>query len=148
MILSSCLALFLAASPSTQPASGDLFAERYRVYQQLVRDAHAALDKRDYPAAIDSFTKVIQISPFVPSHYFYRGLASYRLESYAAAIEDFDRALLLDGRLTSAYLYRGLCRLKLGEYERALDDYHAALGLNPDDPTTHNNLAWLYASAE
>lgn len=138
----------IAAPPSTRPSPPDPFADRYHAYQKLVRDAQAALEKKDYPAGIDLFTRAIEISPFVPAHYYHRGLAGYRLGEHAKAIGDFDKALILDARLASAYLYRGLCRLKRGEYRQALADYNAALGINPDDATTHNNLAWLYASAE
>src|SRR6058998_1776114 len=58
-----------------------------------------------------------------------------------------DRARALDPRLASAFLYRGLCRLARSEYEPALHDYTAALGLDQDDATAHNDLAWLYATA-
>jgi tetratricopeptide (TPR) repeat protein len=56
--------------------------------------------------------------------------------------------LLLDSRWQPAYLYRGLAHLNRGEYQQALSDDTAALNLKSDDPTAHNNLAWLYATAK
>ena len=38
--------------------------------------------------------------------------------------------------------------MKGGDQEGALKDYNTALGLNPRDPSVHNNLAWLYATAK
>ncbi len=37
--------------------------------------------------------------------------------------------------------------MKGGEYQGALSDYGKGLELNPRDPSIHNNLAWLYATA-
>jgi tetratricopeptide (TPR) repeat protein len=54
---------------------------------------------------------------------------------------------MLDSRRVGAYVYRGLCREKAGEYADALKDYTTALSMNPKDANIHNNLAWLYATA-
>lgn len=63
------------------------------------------------------------------------------------AIEDFDKVIILDPRWSSGYVYRGLCWRKKGNYKGALSDYKRALNLKPKDPGIHNNLAWLYATA-
>src|SRR5438093_11022185 len=95
---------------------------------------------------LDACSRAIALSPFTASHYFYRGMAQYRLGKHEEAIGDFNRALTLDPRLASAYLYRGLCRVARSEYEPALQDYTAALGLNQDDAIAHNDPAWPYAT--
>lgn len=126
----------------------DEFGDRYQAYQRHTRAGRAALKKGDYALAIDRYTRAIEVAPFVASHYFDRGLARYKTGNDEKAIEDFDKAIILDARRTSAYVYRGLCRMNRGEYPLALSDYTTALSRNPRDPTVHNNLAWLYATAK
>jgi len=74
-------------------------------------------------------------------------LAWHRKGNKDRLIGDFDKVIVLDSWWHSAYVYRGLCRTKGGEYKEALSDYNRALQLNPKDPSIHNNLAWLYATA-
>jgi len=143
-----CLAVSGGALASAGQDSPEDLAARYRAYQAVVREASAAIERGQYAAAIDACTRAIALSPFTASHYFYRGMAQYKLGKQEEAIADFDRALALDSRLASAYLYRGLCRVARSEYEPALQDYTAALGLNQDDAIAHNDLAWLYSTAK
>jgi Flp pilus assembly protein TadD len=44
-------------------------------------------------------------------------------------------------------VYRGLCREKLSRYKDALSDYTKALELKTNDAAIHNNIAYLYVSA-
>jgi tetratricopeptide (TPR) repeat protein len=124
------------------------FAKRYQGYQQAVSSGKASLNKKDYQAAIEHYTRAIEMSSFVASHYYDRGIAFYRKGDEKKAIEDFDKVIILEPRSSSAYVYRGLCKVKGGEYQGALNDYKKALELNPKDPSIHNNLAWLYATAK
>ncbi len=126
----------------------DDFLKRYREYQGYVRAGYAAINNKKYIEAIDYYSKAIEISPFVASHYYHRGLAWYRKGNKDRAIEDFDKVIILDPSWHSAYIYRGLCRMKGGEYKEALSDYKRALKMKPKDPSVHNNLAWLYATAQ
>jgi tetratricopeptide (TPR) repeat protein len=142
-----CLATFGGALGLEGQDSPEDLAARYRAYQAVVREAAVAIEREQYAVAIDACTRAIAMSPFTASHYFYRGLARYKLGNQQEAIGDFSRALALDPRLASAYLYRGLSRVARSEYEPALQDYTAALGLNQDDAIAQNDLAWLYATA-
>jgi tetratricopeptide (TPR) repeat protein len=124
------------------------FIEKHRAYQNAVNAGKTSLNKKDYQAAIEHYTKAIEMSPFVGSHYFDRGVAFYRKGDLQKAIEDFEKLIILDPRSSSAYVYRGLCKLKGGDYQGALGDYSKGLELNPKDPSIRNNLAWLYATAK
>jgi tetratricopeptide (TPR) repeat protein len=124
------------------------FSKRYQAYQQAVSSGKASLNKKDYEAAIEYYTWAIEMSPFVASHYYDRGIAWYKKGDEKKAIEDFDKVLILEPRSGSAYVYRGLCKVKGGDYQGALNDYRKGLELNPKDPSIHNNLAWLYATAK
>lgn len=147
LIILLCVVLFAGPASSSDRGEGDDFLKRYREYQGHVRAGYAAINKKEYIEAIDHYTKAIEISPFVASHYYYRGLAWYRKGNQDRAIEDFNKAIILDSRWSSAYVHRGLCQVKQGEYAKALSDYKSALNLKPKDLSIHNNLAWLYATA-
>jgi tetratricopeptide (TPR) repeat protein len=123
------------------------FQERFKAYQAEVNTGRSALDKKEYESAIRHYSKAIEMSPFEAMQYFNRGVAFYKSGKMKEAEEDFSRAIILDPRQAVAYSYRGLVKMKGGDQEGALKDYSAALGLNPRDPSVHNNLAWLYATA-
>jgi tetratricopeptide (TPR) repeat protein len=53
------------------------FAKRYQAYQQSVSSGKASLNKKEYQAAIEHYTRAIEVSPFVGSHYYDRGMAWY-----------------------------------------------------------------------
>jgi len=145
--LVSGLGLSLVVSSSSRAGTQE-FADRYRAYQEHVTAGRAALRESDFPLAIDHLTQAIEMSPFESSHYFDRGLAWYRTGQFESAREDFNKAIILDPKRSAAYVYRGLCQMKQGKYHGALSDYTTALSRNPEDATVHNNLAWLYATAE
>jgi tetratricopeptide (TPR) repeat protein len=126
----------------------DSFSERYHTYQALSQAGYASINKKDYKAAIDQYTRAIALSPFVPADHYYRGLAWYKNGSNEKAIADFDDVIFLDSRWVLAYVYRGLARVNRGEYSEALNDYIAALNLNDKDPVIHNDMAWLYATSK
>jgi tetratricopeptide (TPR) repeat protein len=125
----------------------DEFAEKYKAYQQYIKSGQSALQKKDYPAAITNYSKVIEMSPFEINSYYNRGIAYFKSGKEKEAEVDFDRVIVMDSRMSSAYIYRGLCREKLGKYKDALSDYTKASELKPNDAAIHNNIAYLYVSA-
>lgn len=82
---------------------GDDFPKRHREYQGYVRAGYASINKKEYIEAIDHYSKAIQISRFVASHYYYRGLARYRKGNKDRAIEGFDKVIILGPRWGSVY---------------------------------------------
>ncbi len=143
-----CVGIFISFGLISDIRAEEDFSKRYQTYQQAVSSGKVSLNKKDYQAAIEHHTRAIEMSPFVASHYYDRGIAWYRKGDEKKAIEDFDRVIILDPRSGSAYVFRGLCRMKGGDYQGALNDYRKGSELNPKDPSIHNNLAWLYATAK
>jgi tetratricopeptide (TPR) repeat protein len=127
--------------------ANDDFAEKYRAYKDHVQSASAAFQKKDYASSITNYSKAIEMSPFEINNYYSRGIAYFKSGKEKEAEEDFDRVIIMDPRMSSAYMYRGLCREKLGKYKDALNDYTKALELKPNDAAIHNNIAYLYVSA-
>jgi Flp pilus assembly protein TadD len=127
--------------------ANDDFAARYKAFKEHVQSASSAFQKKDYVTAITSYSKAIEMSPFEINSYYSRGIAYFKSGKEKEAEEDFDKVIIMDPRMSSAYVYRGLCREKLGRYKDALNDYTKALELKPNDAAIHNNIAYLYVSA-
>jgi tetratricopeptide (TPR) repeat protein len=125
----------------------DDFAEKYHAYKDYVQSASAAFQKKDYASAITNYSKAIEMSPFEINNYYNRGIAYFKSGKEKEAEIDFDKVIIMDPRMSSAYVYRGVCREKLGKYKEALSDYTKALELKPNDAAIHNNIAYLYVSA-
>jgi tetratricopeptide (TPR) repeat protein len=125
----------------------DDFAASYKAYKDHVQSAAAAFQKKDHATAITSYSKAIEMSPFEINSYYNRGIAYFKTGKEKEAEEDFDKVIIMDPRMSSAYVYRGLCREKLGKHKDALNDYTRALELKPNDAAIHNNIAYLYVSA-
>jgi len=77
LIISCSLHLVCALIIGQAAFAQDNFEQKYQAYQHAVRDGKAVLDRKDYQAAIDNYTKAIEASPFVASHYVDRGIAWY-----------------------------------------------------------------------
>jgi tetratricopeptide (TPR) repeat protein len=132
---------------NTSARASDEFAEQHKAYQQYMKSASAAFQKKDYPTAIINYSKAIEMSPFEGSNYYNRGISYYKTGKEKEAEMDFDKVIIMDPRMSSAYVYRGLCREYLKMYKDALNDYTKALELKPTDAAIHNNIAYLYISA-
>jgi tetratricopeptide (TPR) repeat protein len=141
------LFLFVEIISASNTFAGDDFLDQYKAYRGYVESGSSFLRKGDYPQTIANFSKAIEKSPFEVSHYYNRGIASFRSGKRKEAEEDFEKVIILDSKINTAYIYRGLCREGLGKFKEALSDYKAALDFKPDDANIHNNLAWLYATA-
>jgi tetratricopeptide (TPR) repeat protein len=66
---------------------------------------------------------------------------------YARARREIDRALALRPGHVGDLHNRAVAATALGEYDRAIEDYEAVLRREPDSAGTHNNLAWVLATA-
>jgi len=127
--------------------ANDDFGERYRNYKDYVHSASTAFQKKDYATAISNYSKAIEMSPFEINNYYNRGISYFKSGKEKEAEKDFDKVIIMDPKMSSAYIYRGLCRERLGKYKDALNDYTKALELKPNDAAVHNNIAYLYVSA-
>ena len=108
--------------------------------------AMAARASQDYAAAERYLTAAIDMSPEMPSYYYWRGDTRTYLSHYDAAIDDFTRsiALLPDDR--ASYLGRGIAALWNGEPQAAVSDLTFALehGTTSDDTATDRVTAFAY----
>ena len=93
----------------------------------------------DLEAAVDAYTKAIELNPALTEAYNNRGSVKDDLGQPAAALADFDQAIELDPILATAYFNRGNARRELGQPAAALADFDRAIALNPDYVTAYSN---------
>lgn len=106
---------------------------------------YAADEAKQWDAAIEAYTKAIELQPDYAAAYNNRGSAYDELGKYDEAIRDYDRAIELQPDDPMAYNNRGSAYGELGKYDEAIRDYDRAIELRPDDPKAYNNRGLTYA---
>ncbi len=97
-----------------------------------------------YQAAIEQFSKAIQLEPDNALAYYHRGISYQRLRAQAEALSDFTVAIEKGPPNDFAYLNRGAVRAKLGLLLEAESDFNAALKIDPTRPDTYYNRSLLF----
>ena len=92
----------------------------------------ANFSQGNYRAAIDDFTKVINVNSDNANAYIYRGNARDNLKDYQGAISDYDKALKIDPNNAISYNNRCNTRGKLKDYQGAISDCDKALKIDPN----------------
>lgn len=98
----------------------------------------------DHQAAIEAFTKAIEMQGDFASDYFNRGYAYQELEAYGEAISDYTKAIELDPGNAAIHNNRGNTYAALGQYEEAIADYNKAIDLNSTDADIYCNRGSTY----
>ena len=92
---------------------------------------NAAVDRRDYDAAIASYGALIRLQPQDPAGYYYRGTVYAQKQDWAAAIKDYSTSLRLNPDSPGTQVKRALAHGNLKDFDRAFTDADAAVRLNP-----------------
>lgn len=108
--------------------------------------AHAVFlqSKKRYDAAIECYSKILQIHPQFAYAYNNRGLARRYIGDYERAIEDFDKCLQMRASDAGAYSSRANTLNFLGRYQDAIADHNKALSINPLNSIYYSNRAITY----
>ena len=100
----------------------------------------------NYTAALECYTKAINLNNTSSESYNNRGLSYYHLNKISESIEDFNRAIDLNDSFVYAYNNRGISHQSAGNFELAIRDYTRALQINPQYFNALNNRANTYAA--
>jgi tetratricopeptide (TPR) repeat protein len=92
----------------------------------------------EFPAALSSANRAIQINPRFAAAYSLRGSIRYISQDYRGALADFSQAVAFNARLASAYLGRGLSQSALSNPQGAILDYTQAIQISPDSTAYYN----------
>jgi tetratricopeptide (TPR) repeat protein len=125
------------------PAPADSHPQSESTFDQLLRDARAAEQAKDYARAEEVYRRIVNLRPHdaVPRQNL--GLALYLQGRYADALPHLKKALDLDPKLFGAWLYLGISSFRVNQFSDAVQDLQKAKHLEPD-----NQLAqyWLGAA--
>src|SRR3954451_10854162 len=91
-----------------------------RAPEALTRRGRALVNSKDYPQAIDSFNRAIEIDPGYAPAYYGRGVAQFNQGEWDRAIADFTEAIRLDPTDARARYDRGVAYSRTGDYDQAL----------------------------
>ncbi len=88
--------------------------------------------KSESGAAIEAFTRAVQLQPDYAAAFLGRGLAYYFTGDYGKAIADYDEAVRLQPDYAVAFVNRGYAYDNKGDCDKAITDYDEAIRLQPD----------------
>ncbi|HTL28499.1 MAG TPA: hypothetical protein VL282_04740 [Tepidisphaeraceae bacterium] len=90
-----------------------------------------AIERREFPHAIEHFDHAIEICPTFSEAYNQRAIAKFLMEDYAPSIDDCKKTVELMPIHFGAWAGMGHCYAHLGHLECAVKSYQKALSINP-----------------
>lgn len=114
--------------------------------KQVNQEATLALgklqfDRKEYEAAINTFTEVINRDDACSEAYHRRAACLVNLGKPDESLSDFDRAVQLAANDPAIRRNRSVAYSHLGRFDEALNDIAAAQSFGPADPASLNDLA-------
>ncbi|XP_053490794.1 small glutamine-rich tetratricopeptide repeat-containing protein alpha [Ictalurus furcatus] len=121
---------------ANSPPTEDQLAEA----EQLKSDGNDQMKVENFSAAVEFYSKAIQINPQNAVYYCNRAAAYSKLGNYAGAVRDCECAIGIDPNYSKAYGRMGLALSSLNKHTEAVGYYKKALELDPENETYKSNL--------
>jgi tetratricopeptide (TPR) repeat protein len=102
-----------------------------------------AMERQQWPKAVEEATQGVRLSSNDFRGYFFRGLSHYVQAQYEPALADLERSQKLTPSAQNA-LYLARTRLQLKDYRQAGVDYRTAIQLNPQLIDAYTDLADIF----
>ena len=103
-----------------------------------------AVQRGDFQAAINDYTRAIDLQPDSANAYYNRGIAYENIGEYESAIDDYTRAIEIEPNHAATYNNRGVAYDIKGRHLAAILDYSKAIELQPDHVRAYNNRSIVY----
>jgi tetratricopeptide (TPR) repeat protein len=100
----------------------------------LFHEGIEAMQRGSYRAAVDIFTRVIEVAPNFAEGYNKRATTYYLMQQYEDSIADCERTIALNPHHFGALSGAGLCHLSQRHLTQALDFFERAVVVNPNMP--------------
>lgn len=124
----------------TEPAKIEVPADA----KKRLDEGNAFVAQNFYGAAMDEYSKAIELYPQYAEAYYGRGLCYAKRYECDEALLDLNAAIRLDPNCVEAYLQRAIVLRILGDNAASLTDFNTAIRLAPDSPTVYTERATLY----
>ncbi|XP_059385224.1 small glutamine-rich tetratricopeptide repeat-containing protein alpha-like isoform X2 [Carassius carassius] len=124
----------------TNSSSGSPSEEQLAEAEHLKTDGNDQMKVENYSAAVEFYSKAIQLNPQNAVYYCNRAAAYSKLGNYAGAVQDCERAIGIDPNYSKAYGRMGLALASLNKHSEAVSYYKKAMELDPDNDTYKANL--------
>jgi lipoprotein NlpI len=123
------------------------FAAAAEDAKELLDQARAAYQKRDYDAALKLTEQALQVSPGDAEGHFLRGNILMVQRKFEPAVATFTETLKWAPRFAPAHEQRGTAYFKLGKIKESVADYDEQIKLKPEAGPAHwrRGLALYYA---
>lgn len=95
--------------------------------ETLKSKGNAAMARKDYSAAIDLYTKAIEIAPANPIYLSNRAAAYSAEHKHTEAVADAELAVAADPKYTKAWSRLGLARFVLGDARGSMEAYEKGI---------------------
>jgi len=97
--------------------------------EELLKSGDRKLTNKNYKGALEDFDKAVELDPYGPDIYNYRGIAKLHLEDFAGALMDFNKTIELQPDYAEAYNLRGIVKGELNDDKGACEDWERAFEL-------------------
>ena len=108
--------------------------------RELAKKGTALMSMNKIDAAIESYTRAIELSPNYAEAYVQRGLAKRARGDLAGSIEDYEKAASINPKsivgnrfVAQAYSNRGFIKLNALDADSAIEDFTKAININPNE---------------
>ncbi|XP_031467476.1 small glutamine-rich tetratricopeptide repeat-containing protein beta [Phasianus colchicus] len=118
----------------------DSLPEDIEKADHLKDEGNNHMKEENYGAAVDCYTRAIELDPNNAVYYCNRAAAQSKLSKYSEAIKDCERAIAIDPKYSKAYGRMGLALTSVNKYEEAITSYQKALDLDPENDSYKSNL--------
>lgn len=118
----------------------------YQVAAELLDQAIAALNAKEYQKAIEAFQNALQHNRESAEGYFYLGLAYFMVGDYENAAASYKLAIACEPADATAHLNLGMAYQLLKRYDEAIHAYQRSIALAPNNPETYSQLGSAYAA--
>ncbi|XP_055040741.2 small glutamine-rich tetratricopeptide repeat-containing protein alpha isoform X1 [Misgurnus anguillicaudatus] len=129
-----------ASQVKTNSSNGSPTEEQLAEAERLKTDGNDQMKVENFSAAVEFYSKAIQLNPQNAVYYCNRAAAYSKLGNYAGAVQDCECAIGIDANYSKAYGRMGLALSSLNKHSEAVSYYKKALELDPDNDTYKVNL--------
>ncbi|KAH8835965.1 putative cytoplasm protein [Flagelloscypha sp. PMI_526] len=129
-----------SSTPAPSEPAGPSQADKDNA-EKLKASGNTFMSSKDYKAAIEAYTKAIDLNPENAVYYSNRAAAYSSAGDHLSAIGDAEQAIAIDPLFTRAYHRLGHAQYSVADYKGAVKSFEKGLELDPTNSNFKSGLA-------